>query len=114
VIRVVADRQDPTLIRLRDIATASPITVSPDANLSDAHDLMANHQVRRLPVMKSGSLVGILSLGDLAVNERSERAVGEALEAISRSDRTEATNDRGPDPGTPERVRRASDGSGGR
>jgi CBS domain-containing protein len=114
VIRVVADRQDPTGIRLGDVATASPITVSPDANLSDARDLMANHQVRRLPVMKSGSLVGILSLGDLAVNERSERAVGEALEAISRSDRTEATNDDGPDPGTPERVRRASEEPSGR
>ena len=83
VIRVVADREDPTRIRLGDIATAAPITVSPDANLSDARDLMADHQVRRLPVVKGGSLVGILSLGDLAVNERSERAVGEALEAIS-------------------------------
>jgi CBS domain-containing protein len=105
VIRVVADREDPTEIRLGDIATASPITISPDAKLSEARELMANHRVRRLPVMKSGSLVGILSLGDLALNERSERAVGEALEEISRSAATETTNDGGPDPGTPERVR---------
>ena len=108
VVRVVADREDPTTIRLGDIATASPITISPDAKLSEARELMANHRVRRLPVMKSGSLVGILSLGDLALNERSERAVGEALEEISRSVATETTNVGGPDPGTPERVREAS------
>jgi CBS domain-containing protein len=114
VIRVVAEREDPSAIRLGDIATASPVTISPDANLSDARQLMANHRVRRLPVLKSGALVGILSLGDLALSERSERAVGEALEEISRSDATETVNDSGPKPGTPERVRdaAASDTSG--
>jgi CBS domain-containing protein len=115
VLRVVAERADPSAIRLGDIATASPVTISPDANLSDARQLMANHRVRRLPVLKSGALVGILSLGDLALSDRSERAVGEALEEISRSDATETVNDTGPDPGTPERVRdaAASDTSGG-
>jgi CBS domain-containing protein len=115
VLRVVAERADPSAIRLGDIATASPVTVSPDAKLSDARELMANHRVRRLPVLKSGALVGILSLGDLALSDRSERAVGEALEEISRSDATETVNDTGPDPGTPERVRdaAASDTSGG-
>jgi CBS domain-containing protein len=108
VIRVVAEREDPSAIRLGDIATASPVTISPDANLSDARQLMANHRVRRLPVLKSGALVGILSLGDLALSHRSERAIGEALEEISRSDATETVNDNGPDPGTPERVRDAA------
>jgi CBS domain-containing protein len=108
VLRVVADRQDPSAIKLGDIATASPVTISPDAKLSEARELMANHRVRRLPVVKSGELVGILSLGDLALNDRSERAVGEALEEISRSDATETVNEGGPDPGTPERVRDAA------
>ena len=108
VLRVVADRQDPSGIKLGDIATASPVTISPDAKLSEARELMANHRVRRLPVVKSGELVGILSLGDLALNDRSERAVGEALEEISRSDATESVNDGGPDPGTPDRVRDAA------
>jgi CBS domain-containing protein len=108
VVRVVADRQDPSAIRLGDIATASPVTVSPDAKLSEARELMASHRVRRLPVLKSGELVGILSLGDLALSDRSERAVGEALEEISRSDSTETVNDGGPDPGTPDRVRDAT------
>lgn len=113
VLRVVADRQDPSAIRLGDIATASPITISPDAKLSEARDLMATHRVRRLPVMKSGALVGILSLGDLALNESSERAVGEALEDISRSEATETTNAGGPDPGTPDRVREADPANAG-
>ena len=108
VIRVVADREDASTIRLGDIATASPITISPDSSLRDARELMASHRVRRLPVVKSGSLVGIVSLGDIALNDSSERAVGETLENISRSQATEMTNGSGPDPGTPERVRDAA------
>jgi len=108
VIRVVADRADASAIRLGDIATASPITISPDAKLSEARELMTNHRIRRLPVVKGGSLVGILSLGDLALHDRSERAVGETLEEISRSESTGSTNDSGPDPGTPDRVRDAA------
>lgn len=108
VIRVVAEREDPSTIHLGDIATASPITISPDSSLREARELMASHRVRRLPVVKSGSLVGIVSLGDIALNDRSERAVGETLEDISRSQATETTNGSGPDPGTPERVRDAA------
>jgi CBS domain-containing protein len=108
VIRVVADRENATAIRLGDIATASPVTISPDAKLSEARELMANHRVRRLPVVKGSALVGIVSLGDLALNDSSERAVGEALEEISRSEATESVNQSGPDPGTPERVRDAA------
>jgi len=104
VLRVVAERADPSAVRLGDIASAAPITVSPDASLADARELMANHRVRRLPVMKEGRLVGIVALGDVAVRGASERATGHALEEISRSGPTEHTNP-GPDVGTPERAR---------
>lgn len=106
VTRVLAERKDPMAVRLGDIATTSPVTVSPDTKLSEARDLMAQHRIRRLPVTKAGKLVGILSLGDVAVADSSERAVGETLEEISESPSTTDVNDQ-PPRGTPERVQRA-------
>jgi CBS domain-containing protein len=106
VVRVLAERKDPLDVRLEDIATTATITVTPDTQLSEARSMMAEHRIRRLPVVKSGELVGILSLGDVAQADASERAVGEALEVISESVST--TNmSKGPPRGTPERVQRA-------
>jgi CBS domain-containing protein len=104
VLRVIAERKDPTDVRLGDILTRSPVTVSPDEKISEARDLMAEHQIRRLPVVKGDRLVGILSIGDLALADASKRAVGEALEDVSESDSTAETSDY-PERGTPERVR---------
>jgi CBS domain-containing protein len=106
VLRVLAERQDPMSVQLGDIVTRSPVTVSPDTKLSEARDLMAEHRIRRLPVTKNGKLVGILALGDVALADRSERAVGETLGEISESSST-ADLAESPPRGTPERVRRA-------
>lgn len=106
VLRVLAERKDPAEVRLADILTRSPVTVSPDTKLSAARDLMAEHQIRRLPVTKADRLVGILSLGDVALADASPRAVGEALEDVSESDSTKKLDEK-PPRGTPERVREA-------
>jgi CBS domain-containing protein len=106
VVRVLAERKDPTTVTLRDVMTSSPVTVTPDMELTDARNLMAEHRVRRLPVMKGDELVGIISLGDVAVALASKRAVGDALEDISESQSTQPTAE-GPDPGTPERAHAA-------
>jgi CBS domain-containing protein len=106
VVRVLAERKDPLEVRLEDIATTATVTVSPDTKLSEARSMMAEHRIRRLPVVKGDELVGILSLGDVAQADASERAVGEALEEISEStSTTDVTDD--PPRGTPERVQRA-------
>ena len=106
VVRVLAERKDPLDVRLQDIATTVPVTVTPDTKLSEARSMMAEHRIRRLPVVKAGELVGILSLGDVALADASERAMGETLEEISESTSTaDVSND--PPRGTPERVRRA-------
>lgn len=109
VVRVLAAREDPLSIRLGDIVTQrSVVTVTPDAELSSARDLMAEHQIRRLPVVKDEELVGVISLGDVAVASSSERAVGETIREISES---MATTDRNtgaePESGTPDRVSEA-------
>jgi CBS domain-containing protein len=108
VVRVLAARTDPVDVTLGDIATATLVTATPDMTLSDARQLMAEHRIRRLPVVKDDALVGILSLGDVALADASERAVGETLRDVSESESTAELND-GPDRGTPERVR-ASEG----
>ncbi|MGI6622027.1 MAG: CBS domain-containing protein [Clostridiaceae bacterium] len=45
--------------------TANPFTISPDQTIPDAHEIMAKHGVKRLPVMKNGKLVGIVSKEDI-------------------------------------------------
>lgn len=105
VVRVIAARKDPQSVRLGDIATKSIVDVSPDMRLSEARDLMAKHQIRRLPVRKDGRLVGILSLGDIALSAASKRAVGDTLEDVSEPERAIAHERGGPVRGTPERVR---------
>ncbi len=100
VTRVVAEGMDPRGVAVSDIMTKAAVTVSPDAQLSEARELMRERKIRRLPVVKGDRLVGILSLGDVAVADASKRLVGEALEGISGSASTLDLNE-GPDRGTP-------------
>jgi CBS domain-containing protein len=106
VVRVMADRRDPTDVKLEEILTKSPVTVSPDTKVSEARDLMAEHKIRRLPVVKQEKLVGIISMGDIAVVTASKRAVGEVLEEVSESPSTTDLRET-PERGTPDRVMKA-------
>ena len=66
-----------------DIMSRRCATVPPDADVREAARRMAAEQVRRLPVVEDGRLVGILSLGDLARCGRYEMEVSQALTVIS-------------------------------
>ena len=81
-VRVIAENRRPGDVRVHEIATGDPVTVSPNTDMAEAAQLMAQHQVRRLPVVENGELVGMLSLGDLSV-EGSAREAGRALKDIS-------------------------------
>ncbi|RDI47926.1 CBS domain-containing protein [Falsibacillus pallidus] len=59
------------------------VTVNADASLEEASALMSQHQIRRLPVVENGQIVGMLSLGDLAVREQADQSAGSALSQIS-------------------------------
>lgn len=72
----------PSEMRVGDLMTDAPRTISPDATIEDAARLMAQLQVRRLPVVDGHRLVGILSLGDLAA-DGAEAPAATALEEIS-------------------------------
>lgn len=83
VLRCVAEGRDPGECSAEDILTEGLVTVTPDQNVDDAAAIMSRNQIRRLPVLQNGKLVGMVSLGDIAVKESNDRVSGDALEDIS-------------------------------
>ena len=82
VVRVVAEGTPITNL-VGSIATQDVICASPDMSTREASELMSEHQVRRLPVVENDRLVGIVSLGDLAVKEGKDSRTGDTLQGIS-------------------------------
>ena len=81
-IRAVADGSQPNR-PVRDIITSAVVTATPDMSTREAAKLMSEHQIRRLPVVENERLVGIISLGDIAVKEGKDSRSGDTLQAIS-------------------------------
>lgn len=84
-IRCVASDSDPNKSRISDIMTRGAVTIEENAYIGDAARIMAEAQIRRLPVCKDGRLVGMLSLGDLARNTECDTEAAEALCEISKN-----------------------------
>ena len=83
VLRCVAAEEDPAQTPVRDIMSRGCATVSPGADCREATRLMSAHQVRRLPVVEEGKLVGVISLSDLARSGRFDLEAAQALCEIS-------------------------------
>jgi CBS domain-containing protein len=83
VIRAVAKGKDPRGMPVREASSSKLVTVGPDSDLSDAAELMATYQVRRLPVVdEDNRLVGIVAQADVALQAK-EKDVGQMVEGIS-------------------------------
>ncbi|WP_096154762.1 CBS domain-containing protein [Bacillus sp. FJAT-45066] len=82
VVRGIAEKH-PGSNPVTNVMSENLVTISADASLDEASNLMAEHQIRRLPVVENGQLVGIVSLGDLATNQYSDDSAGDALSEIS-------------------------------
>jgi CBS domain-containing protein len=78
--RVVAEAAD-LRTSVGDVYSRDLISVEPDKDLDEALQLMARHQVRRLPVVENGRLVGIVAQADIALRENEK--TGELVGAIS-------------------------------
>lgn len=65
-------------------------TISPNLSVDEAASLMADKQIRRLPVVENGELKGIVSLGDLAIREIFVSEAGQALSSISEHEHRES------------------------
>jgi CBS domain-containing protein len=79
---VVAEAADPKTTSVGDVYSRDLISVEPAKDLEEALQLMARHQVRRLPVVDNGRLVGIVGQADIALREN-EKKTGELVQAIS-------------------------------
>lgn len=82
VVRGVAEKK-PGSTKVEEIMSDCLYTISPDANVNEGAQLMAKHQIRRLPVVEGDSLIGIVSLGDFATNQLTDQQAGNALTDIS-------------------------------
>lgn len=83
VTRVIAEGRDPNSTSVRDIASTDLVTIDPQQELGEALQLMAQHQVRRLPVVEEdGRLVGVVAQADVAEHAPSSET-GRMVEEIS-------------------------------
>jgi CBS domain-containing protein len=77
VVRAIAEGRDPDSTSVGDVCTTGVETIDPDASVDDALRIMREHDIRRLPVAKNGRPVGIVSLGDLAVEREPDSTLAD-------------------------------------
>ena len=83
-IRHVAEAHSDDCAIKQHMTADSLVTVSPDAPTSDVHNLMMEHQVRRVAVVDAeGHLLGVIAQADVATKEGRDRETGQIVERIS-------------------------------
>ncbi len=82
-IRAAASGRDPTELPVRSSMSKHPVTGRPDWDLGRISKTMSKHQIRRLPIVENGMLVGIVSLGDVALRHKQPKQVANSLQSIS-------------------------------
>lgn len=89
-IRATADGRDPVKTAVSDVMTPDIVYCFEDQNVTEVAELMENRQIRRLPIIsREKRLVGIVSLGDLAVDTGKKKMAGRTLTEISKPARPE-------------------------
>lgn len=82
-VRSVASGQDITQQRVGDIMTDNVVFGNPEMEVTDAARLMSDRQIRRLPIVKDNSLIGIVALGDISLEPKYQDSAEDALKNIS-------------------------------
>lgn len=82
-LRVTAQGENAQSVTVDSIMSTNLATGTPEMNVHEAANLMAERQIRRLPVVENNQLSGIVALGDLAVENIHQNEAGEALSSIS-------------------------------
>lgn len=84
-VRAVADGKDPRSTKVRDVMSSGVRWIYDDASTKEAAQIMSKNQIRRLPVINHDKrLVGIVSIGDFAVESSEIRPAAEALSGVSK------------------------------
>ncbi|MGI6224834.1 MAG: CBS domain-containing protein [Peptococcales bacterium] len=87
VIRVVAEGRNPKDLDVSKVMSTELTLCGPDMNVEEAAEIMAEHQIRRLPVVQNKKLIGIVSIGDLATHNIFIDEASFALKNISQPSR---------------------------
>src|SRR5688500_10016679 len=82
VVKVIAEGRDPSSVTAGQLGEGKPVTIGADDPVSLAIQTMADHKVRRLPVIDGHDLVGIISQADVAKNVEDDD-IGRLVEVIS-------------------------------
>lgn len=82
-VRSSAEGQNSQKQTVREIMSSNPVVGDPGMDIEDASRIMSERQIRRLPIMESNNLVGVVSLGDIAVEPNLQEKAEEALSNIS-------------------------------
>jgi len=86
-VRAVAGGMDVSKTTVKEVMTPKPVMGAEEMDVEIAAELMAAHQIRRLPVQQNGRLTGMVALGDLAVRYQTNTSAAMALEEISETRR---------------------------
>lgn len=82
VVKAVAQGRDPGSVTAAELAQGKPVTIGADDDITEILRTMAQHKVRRLPVIDGHQLVGIVAVADVA-RALPDRPVGDLIDAIS-------------------------------
>ncbi|MBK5241550.1 CBS domain-containing protein [Clostridium sp.] len=83
IMRCVAEGSDLKARKVRDIMTSNPVLGDQNIDVNDAARIMSERQIRRLPIVSNNELVGMISLGDFAIDPNLHKEASEALSEIS-------------------------------
>lgn len=82
VIRCVAEKR-PNSTKITDVISTHLVTGTPNMSIDEIENLMSSEQIRRIPIVENNKLVGVVSLGDIAVRKEIDSRAGIALSSIS-------------------------------
>lgn len=82
VLRCVSQCKNTNQL-VKDFMTINPVTADPSMNIHKAAKMMSERQIRRLPIIDNNNLIGMVALGDLAVEPQLKENAGDALSDIS-------------------------------
>jgi CBS domain-containing protein len=90
VVKVLAEGKDPASTKVIDLIQGEVVTIGADDSVEEAMRTMADHQVRRLPVIDGNKLIGMVSQADLATSADDQK-VASTVEAISEAPSNSST-----------------------
>ena len=73
VVRNIANGMNPQNTKVKDVMTSQVTSATPDMDVNEVASIMSQKQIRRMPVVESNNLVGMVSLGDMATNPYTDK-----------------------------------------